>query len=110
MEERIAFDGLPGQHGCSRLELYLFRRGASSADVITITCTVPVFAPKDYKETFKVGKIWNAFCWLDSYIVSTLMQTIELWDVCASARGLAACAKDAEWGRERKVTNGRSPQ
>jgi len=25
--------------------------------------TVPVFAPKDYKETFKVGKIWNAF-WL----------------------------------------------
>lgn len=34
--------------------------------------TVPVFAPKDYKETFKVGKFWNAFCWFPySHVVST---------------------------------------
>jgi len=36
--------------------------------------SVPVFAPKDYKETFKVGKFWNAFCWLDTHIVSTLQK------------------------------------
>jgi len=36
--------------------------------------TVSVFAPKDYKETFKVRKFWNAFCWLDSHVVSTLQK------------------------------------